>query len=61
MYQIKIKPKPPPEHYSWRRPKGLIETDLSSDHDPKAKQEREYWNKQHIFHVISQLDYVNID
>ena len=29
----------------------LIETDMSSDHDQKAKIEREYWNKQHIFRV----------
>ena len=42
---------PPPGHYKWKRPKLLIDTDLESDHDPKEKQNREFWDKQNIFNV----------
>lgn len=46
------KPPPPPGHYSYKRPRGFIDTDLESDHDPKEKNEREFWNKHNIFNVI---------
>lgn len=42
---------PPPGHYSWKRPKAFIDTDLESDHDPKEKQNREFWDKQNIYNV----------
>ena len=52
--KVALRPGPKPEgHYSYNRPRALIETDLSSDHDPKAKQEREYWNRQHVFNVYT--------
>lgn len=42
---------PPPGHYSWKRPKSLIDTDLDSDHDPKEKQSRSFWDNRNIFNV----------
>jgi hypothetical protein len=46
---------PPPGHYSWKRPKAFIDTDLSSEHDPKEKREREFWDRQNIFNVSCRL------
>lgn len=43
------KPPPPPGHYSYKRPKCFIDTDLESDHDPKEKQNREFWDRNNIF------------
>ena len=52
----KVIQKPPLGHYSYKRPKWFIDTDIESDHDPKQKQEREYWSKQNIFNVICNSD-----
>lgn len=45
------KPPPPPGHYSWKRPKAFIDTDLSSEHDQKEKGERQFWDSNNIFNV----------
>ena len=52
--------KPPSDHYSWKRPKLLIDTDLESDNDPKKKSEREFWDKQNIFDVSFSYPYFQI-
>ncbi|CAI2365707.1 unnamed protein product [Moneuplotes crassus] len=50
-YNPDKKPLPPPGHYSWKRPKQFLDTDLSSDHSPKDKRKNEYWSKQNIFNI----------